>query len=67
MLEEPGLIDIQSKEFTSLPAEVKYELLVAMKDAQRKKRKRKYIEGDGSTQTESTLPEVIIIASLYEY
>lgn len=48
--ETPENLDFNSEAFAFLPAEVQYELLLIMQDGHRKKRKRKFKDGSGTTK-----------------
>ena len=52
MFEAPDMVDIESEEFKSLPAEVKHELLTDIKNSQRRRYQHKQ-------QVQKALPEVL--------
>lgn len=54
MLDTPDLVNMESKEFKELPAEVKHELLMEMQDYHRKR--HKYRNSEHSEE----LPEVSV-------
>lgn len=53
MLNKSGTIDTTSEEFNALPPEVKHELLIEIKDSQRRRYRR-------NNEKEIKLPEVFL-------